>query len=132
MAKRRLSAILAVVLGGLFLVGCECNQHQWPGLYENSSGADWREAMQNCKTYCADSCDPQNYTDLSSLKSNFNGDDWRAAMQDCRTYCSETCEPRDNSDLSSLESNFNGTDWIENVAGTCCAPAGCVPPAPGK
>jgi hypothetical protein len=97
MVRGRLFAILAVVIGGLFLVGCECNRQQWPGLYDNLSGADWRAAMKDCGAYCADARDPSN-----------------------------------NSDLSSLNSNFSGDDWVEYVAGSCCRPAGCVPPAPGQ
>ena len=132
MAKRRLSAILAAVIGGLFLAGCQCNQQQWPGIYENFSGADWQTAMKDCSLFCAQDRDPSYNSDLSSLSTNFDGADWRAAKQDCHLFCAELRNPIYNCDLSSLKSTFDGADWVDNVAGSCPCPAGCAPLAPGR
>lgn len=80
MTEQRLAVILLVAIGGMFLAGCECNRAQFPDLYDNVSGADWRKAVQDCSNYC----DTSSITwrsaiqdELSIFSSNVSGDDWR-------------------------------------------------------
>ncbi|MFB3891996.1 MAG: hypothetical protein ACE15C_08230 [Phycisphaerae bacterium] len=134
MAERRLGVILTAVIGGLFIAGCECNRAQWPGIYDNVTGADWRNTMQDCATECdtAFAAWPQNAIDsLSGLEGNLNGTDWRRTMIDCRQRCiadSYGWQERIKDSLSGLESNLSGDDWRRNVAGSCCDEDKADPP----
>jgi hypothetical protein len=138
MAKRELAVILIAAIGGLFLVGCECNREQFPGLYANFSGTDWHEAMEaygSSSGYASDPWSARVQRDLSGLNANLSGADWRESVEVCSShggYASAPWLSRVRDELSSLNSNPSGADWRENVAGSCGGPAGANPAAPAR
>jgi hypothetical protein len=130
MAEQRLAVILLAAIGGMFLAGCECTRAQFPGLYENVSGADWRRTMQDCQT--AWDADQRTWLgniqdELSAFDSNVSGADWRRTMKDCQAAWDADQRTRGSNiqdELSALKGNVTGADWRENVAGSCGQPAG--------